>query len=88
MWSVTDISDRDYTEYKCYACKKEIKTVAIKCKKCRELFFHPGCINRHKTYNSANELVKCDRPFEKIRMEKKGGVMKRAKADLVDMKKA
>lgn len=64
---IIDMNDNEYTEYKCSACKKEIKSTAIQCKKCRKMFFHPGCINKHKTYNSSQELVKCGGPYEEIK---------------------
>lgn len=61
--------DADYAEYRCSACKKDITNIAVQCKKCRKLFYHPGCINKHKIYNSRQELVRCEGPFEEIRIE-------------------
>lgn len=61
--------DADYAEYKCSACKKDIKNIAVQCKKCRKLFYHPGCTIKYKIYNNRQELVKCEGPFEKIRIE-------------------
>lgn len=58
--------DADYAEYRCSACKKEIKNIAVQCKKCGKLFYHPGCTIKHKVYNSKQELVKCEGPFEEI----------------------
>lgn len=59
----------DYAEYRCSACKKDIKNIAVQCKKCTKLFYHPGCAIKHKVYNSRQELVRCEGPFEEIRIE-------------------
>lgn len=61
--------DAEYAEYRCSACKKDIKNIAVQYKKCRKLFYHPGCIVKHKIYNNRQELTKCEGPFEEIRIE-------------------
>ena len=61
--------DEEYAEYRCSACKKAIKNQVIKCKSCVRLFYHPGCVNKHKIYNVNQELVACPGPFEKIIVE-------------------
>lgn len=68
----------DYAEYKCSACKKEIKSIATQCKKCRKLFFHPGCVSKHRVYNSVQELIKCEGPFEELIVGKEKEEMRRA----------
>lgn len=59
----------DYAEYRCQACKKEIKSLAVRCESCTKLFFHPGCISKHRIYNKDHELVKCDGPFKQFESE-------------------
>lgn len=54
-------------EYLCRACKKEIHIDIIKCMK----MFHPGCIHKHKVYNSDNEIVTCEGAKENFRRNKK-----------------
>ncbi|EZA56518.1 hypothetical protein DMN91_002217 [Ooceraea biroi] len=61
--------DTDYAEYRCSACKKDGKTTAIQCRKCRKFFFYPGCLSKHIIYNKNQELVKCEGPFEEIKVE-------------------
>lgn len=63
------MADIDYVEYKCSACRKDIKNIAVQCKKCMKLFFHPGCVSKHRTYNSDQELIKCEGPYEEIKVE-------------------
>lgn len=53
-------------DYRCSACKKAIKTEVIQCKSCVKLFYHPGCVNKHKIYDKNNEVVQCHGPFEKF----------------------
>ncbi|EZA50288.1 hypothetical protein X777_11299 [Ooceraea biroi] len=61
--------EEDYVEYKCSACKKEIKNIVTACKRCNKIFLHPGCVCKHKVYNKYNELVACDGPYEKFSVE-------------------
>jgi len=62
--------DEDYAEYRCSACKKPIKSKAIRCKTCVDkLFYHPSCLNRHRIYNRNKELVACDGSFDEILVE-------------------
>lgn len=63
------MSDSDYAEYRCSACKKEIKNQVFQCTTCIKLFYHPGCVNKHKVYNKNKELVKCEGPFNRIALE-------------------
>ncbi|XP_071573489.1 uncharacterized protein [Temnothorax nylanderi] len=58
--------NEEYAEYRCSACKKSIKTEVIACKSCVKLFFHPGCVSKHKIYDKNRELVSCPGPFEKF----------------------
>ncbi|XP_071646044.1 uncharacterized protein [Temnothorax longispinosus] len=58
--------DTEYAEYKCSACKKEIKSLVVQCRACIKLFFHPGYVIKHKIYNRGNELVKCAGPFNEF----------------------
>ncbi|XP_071652277.1 uncharacterized protein [Temnothorax longispinosus] len=58
--------DIEYAEYRCTACKKEIKSLVVQCRACTKLFFYPGCVSKHKVYNRANELVKYAGPFEEF----------------------
>lgn len=71
--------DEAYAEYRCSACKKEIKSTVAQCKTCDKLFFHPGCTNKHKAYDKNSELVLCG-PFSKfvVESEIQGGEMRRA----------
>lgn len=55
----------EQNEYKCTACKKDIKYIVMKCGECKKLFFHPGCINKPKIYKG-KEYIRCDGPFERI----------------------
>lgn len=73
----TDMVDNEYAEYRSSACKKEIKSLVIQCRVCVKLFYHPGCVNKHRTYNKANEIVKCAGPFDQISIDN----------DKVEMKK-
>lgn len=65
-------------EYKCSACKKQIKNQVVVCKSCVKYFFHPGCVSKHKSYDKNREYVTCEGPFEKIilQSEKNGEVAK------------
>lgn len=56
----------EYAEEKCSACKKPIKTEVIQCKSCVKMFYHPGCVSKHKTYDINKELVQCQGPFVKF----------------------
>lgn len=29
-------------------------------------FFHPGCVAKHKIYNSDKKIVKCEGPFKQL----------------------
>lgn len=62
---ISGMSD-EYAEYRCSACKKSIKTEVIACKSCTKLFFHPGCVFKHKIYDKNRELVSCPGPFDKF----------------------
>lgn len=70
------MSDTDYAEYRCSACKKEVKNLVVQCKSCVRFFFHPGCAFKHKIYKG-NELVKCEGPFEQIVLEDVKAEMKK-----------
>lgn len=71
--SVSVNMDEDYAEYRCSACKKPIKSKAIKCKTCVDkLFYHPSCLSRHRIYDKNKELVVCNGPFEEILAENTG----------------
>lgn len=61
--------EEEYAEYRCSACKKAIKNQIIKCKSCTKLFYHPGCLCKHKIYDKNKELVLCPGPFKKIVFE-------------------
>lgn len=61
--------DEEYAEYRCSACKKEIKNQVVTCKKCAKLFFHPGCASKHKIYDRNQEYVPCPGPYEKFTIE-------------------
>lgn len=63
------MSDSEYAEYRCSACKKEIKSQVLQCTACVKLFYHPGCVSKHKVYNKNKELVKCEGPFNRIALE-------------------
>lgn len=56
-------------EYRCTACKKSIQKVVVKCKSCAGVFYHPGCVNKHKIQDANQELVSCPGPFEKFMTE-------------------
>lgn len=67
MFIVNNISTEDkYVEYKCSACRKEIKKRVAKYIKCNKIFMHPGCVINHRVYNKNNELVPCSGPYEKF----------------------
>lgn len=72
--------ESDYAEYRCSACKKEIKNVVLQCTACVKLFFHPGCAFKHKVYNKQEELVRCEGPFKEIGGESDKTEMKKAPA--------
>lgn len=61
--------DDEYSEYRCSACKKAIKNQVVTCKSCTKLFYHPGCVVKHKVYDRNKELVACPGPFEKFIIE-------------------
>lgn len=54
----------EYDEYRCSGCRKAIKNVAVRCKTCPKLFYHPGCVNKHKVYDKNRELVQCKGTLE------------------------
>ncbi|XP_036142545.1 uncharacterized protein LOC118645486 [Monomorium pharaonis] len=64
-------------EYRCSACKKAIKTEVVQCKSCVKLFYHPGCVSKHKIYDRNNELVPCQGPFAKFGIENEIGEVKK-----------
>jgi len=67
---VTISMNDEYAEYRCSACKKPIKSKVIRCKTCvAKLFYHPGCLNRHKVLDRNGEAVPCTGPFEEILIE-------------------
>lgn len=59
----------EYDEYRCSACKKAIKSQVVRCKVCPKLFYHPGCVNKHKILDRNRELVQCKGPFETFNAE-------------------
>lgn len=75
---IIDMANTEYAEYKCSACRKDIKSIAVQCKKCKKLFVHPGCVVKHKVYNSAQELVKCEGPYEEIKVESENEMKRKA----------
>lgn len=64
-------------DYRCSACKKAIKTEVIQCQFCIELFYHPGCVNKHKIYDRNNEVVQCHGPFKKFMINSEYGEVKK-----------
>lgn len=60
-------------EYRCSACKKAIQTAVIQCKSCVKMFYHPGCVSKHKIYDRNNELMQCHGLFEKFMIESNNG---------------
>lgn len=64
--------EAEYAEYRCTACKKEVKNVVIHCKTCVKCFYHPGCVSKHRILKD-KELVKCDGPFEEIDIAAENG---------------
>lgn len=58
-------SEVGYDEYRRNACRKEIRNLVLKCKVCVKSFFHPGYVNKHRTFKD-KEMVRCEDPFEKI----------------------
>lgn len=72
------MSDSDYAEYRCSACKKDIKSIVVQCKVCAKAFFHPGCVIKHKVYNKNRELVKCEGPYEQFPIEVEKVEMKKS----------
>jgi hypothetical protein len=58
--------DDEYAEYRCSACRKAIKSRVVKCKTCPKLFYHPGCVNKHKIIDRNQEYVPCKGPFEEF----------------------
>ena len=65
------------TEYRCSACKKAIKTEVVQCKSCNKLFYHPGCVNKHRVYDKNDELVQCPAPFGKFLIDNENGEVKK-----------
>ncbi|KMQ92758.1 hypothetical protein RF55_7211 [Lasius niger] len=66
----------EYAEYRCSACKKDIKCQVVSCKGCfhehrNKLFYHPGCVSKHKIYDKNLELVLCQGPFDRFEIEMK-----------------
>lgn len=59
----------EYAEYRCSACKKDVKSVVLQCKKCVKCFFQPGCANKHRIVNKDSEVVRCEGPFLEISVE-------------------
>lgn len=53
------------SEYRCSACRKDIKNTVLKCGTCEGAFFHPGCAFKHKVVKD-KELVRCEGPMEEI----------------------
>jgi len=68
--------ESEYAEYRCSACKKEIKNAVLQCTTCVKVFFHPGCAFKHKVYKR-DELVKCEGPFKEITNESEKAEMKK-----------
>ncbi|XP_024947096.1 uncharacterized protein LOC112495307, partial [Cephus cinctus] len=62
-------STGEYDKYRCSTCKKPIKSQVVRCKTCVKLFYHPGCVNKHKVLDRNHELVACSGPFEKFNAE-------------------
>ncbi|XP_039313145.1 uncharacterized protein LOC120359509 [Solenopsis invicta] len=58
--------DEEYAEYRCSACRKAIKSKVVRCKTCPKLFYHPGCVNKHRIYDRNQEYVPCKGPFEEF----------------------
>ena len=57
----------EYAEYRCSACRKAIKTNVAKCKTCaNKLFYHPGCISKHRIQARSGEYVQCKGPFQEF----------------------
>jgi len=75
----TDMIGADYTEYRCTACKKEVKNIVLQCSKCVKSFFHPGCASKHRTLKG-NEIVKCEDPFIEITVENEKAKMRKTTA--------
>ncbi|XP_076302220.1 uncharacterized protein LOC143220467 [Lasioglossum baleicum] len=61
--------DEEYSEYRCAACKKAIRSLVVQCKSCLKLFFHPGCASKHKVYDKNREYVTCPGPYEKFTVD-------------------
>lgn len=61
--------DEEHAEYRCSACKKAIKSQVVACKSCVKLYYHPGCVSKHRIYDRNQELVTCAGPFEKFIIE-------------------
>lgn len=70
--------DDEYAEYRCSACRKAIKSKVVKCKACSKLFYHPGCVSKHKILDRNQEYVLCKGPFEEFLTdgEKEAGMKK------------
>lgn len=74
--------DDEYVEYRCSACKKAIKSKVVKCKACSKLFYHPGCVSKHKILDRNQEYVLCKGSFEEFLTdrEKEAGMKKASTA--------
>ena len=73
--------DDEYAEYRCSACRKAIKTIVVKCKTCSKLFYHPGCVSKHKILDRNQEYVQCQGPFDEFSVDsEKEAIMKKAPA--------
>ncbi|XP_070169431.1 uncharacterized protein PF3D7_1120000-like [Polyergus mexicanus] len=73
--------DDEYGEYRCSACKKTIKNQVVTCKSCYQmnpikLFYHPGCVSKHRIYDKNQELVLCSGPFDRFSIESEADMKK------------
>jgi len=67
----------DYAEYRCTACKKEVKNIVLQCSKCIKSFYHSGCASKHRTLKG-NEVVKCEGPFIEITIDNEKAEMRKS----------
>lgn len=74
------MSEEEYAEYRCSACKKEIKNLVLQCESCVRFFSHSGCAIKHRKYNEDKEIVKCEGPFRQIVLENAKTEMKKTLA--------
>lgn len=72
MYKAKQVEVTDFDEYRCSACRKSISETVAKCTVCTDtkLFFHPGCVFKHKVYDKNEEPVTCKGPFEKFELKK------------------